>query len=125
MIAWLEKNYYVSFVITVIIGVVIFYLSSQTFGTGTGTGGGYLSILYHIFAFFFFALFLLFYAVRGKYKSLLILVVLISVVYGMLDEFHQYFVPGRHFSIFDMMLDSTGILLASVLYFLRIKIRKN
>ena len=37
--------------------------------------------------------------------------VLVSVVYGVLDEVHQYFVPGRFLSVTDAMLNLVGAVL--------------
>ena len=44
-------------------------------------------------------------------RKTIILAILITSLYGVLDEFHQYFVPGRDFSIFDILADSVGGLL--------------
>ena len=41
-------------------------------------------------------------------RKTIILAILITSLYGVLDEFHQYFVPGRDFSILDMLADSLG-----------------
>jgi hypothetical protein len=38
-----------------------------------------------------------------------------SFGYGILDEIHQIFVPGRTFSVFDMLTDLVGILLFGLL----------
>ena len=39
--------------------------------------------------------------------------------YGVLDEFHQYFVPGRSVEIYDALADATGGLLGAwSMYFL-------
>jgi VanZ family protein len=42
--------------------------------------------------------------------------VLLVIVYGASDEFHQYFVPGRQADVFDLMADSLGavVLVAGV-----------
>ncbi|MCP4406098.1 MAG: VanZ family protein [bacterium] len=37
---------------------------------------------------------------------------LLAVAYGVSDEFHQYFTPGRHCSLQDVLADSFGALLA-------------
>ena len=42
--------------------------------------------------------------------------IIITVLYGISDEIHQIFVPGRHFAILDILTDSAGILFASLLY---------
>jgi len=34
--------------------------------------------------------------------------VIIASLYGMSDEFHQRFVPGRNFDVFDMLADACG-----------------
>lgn len=36
------------------------------------------------------------------------LAILISTLYGITDEAHQVFVPGRYFSIFDMIFNFIG-----------------
>jgi len=49
---------------------------------------------------------------------------LVSGIYSLTDEFHQVFVPGRHASLYDCLLDTTGaflglLLLSSVILALR------
>lgn len=36
----------------------------------------------------------------------------IAICYGICDEFHQYFVPGRHCSLHDVAADAFGALVA-------------
>ena len=38
-----------------------------------------------------------------------------SIVYGISDEIHQYFVPGRFFDFYDMFADSIGSVFGVVL----------
>jgi VanZ family protein len=40
---------------------------------------------------------------------------LAAAAYSLTDEFHQLFVPGRHASIADCAIDSTGAALAVLL----------
>ncbi|MDP3149763.1 MAG: VanZ family protein [Ignavibacteria bacterium] len=42
----------------------------------------------------------------------------IVAFYGMIDELHQYFIPGRLCDFYDWTADVTGALIAGVLYFL-------
>lgn len=35
---------------------------------------------------------------------------LLTVIYGGLDELHQYVVPGRQMDVFDLLADATGAL---------------
>ena len=125
MISWFEKNYKISFIFAVLIAIAMFYVSSLTFG-GIGEKGGtnLLAVLYHILAYFFLTLFLGFALIKGKYKSLFVIVILFSIFYGITDEIHQYFVPGRSASISDVGLDSIGIMLFTLSYLVLIEYKK-
>lgn len=119
LIKSLEKTPLVSWTITLAIAITIFYLSSKTFPQGTSTTSN-LSIIYHFFAFFFLALFLLISTLKGKLNQQIFFIsIIIAILYGASDELHQYFVPGRHFSLFDILTNSAGILTASVIYGLK------
>lgn len=48
-------------------------------------------------------------------------VTLIVAVYGAIDEFHQYFVPGRYASVLDWVADVAGGLLGGVAGFIGAK----
>ncbi len=37
---------------------------------------------------------------------------IISALYGVTDEFHQHFVPGRSTDVFDLLADAAGALIA-------------
>lgn len=39
-----------------------------------------------------------------------IVVILVGVIYGLLDETHQLFVPFREFSLLDLLSDTTGVI---------------
>ncbi|MBU1061227.1 MAG: VanZ family protein [Candidatus Omnitrophica bacterium] len=41
---------------------------------------------------------------------------LAAILYGISDEFHQSFVPGRIFSLFDVLADSIGGTLGAFIY---------
>ena len=117
IVNWFEKYPAISWTITIIIAGTIFYLSSKTFPPGPPAISN-LSIFYHFFAFFFLAAFLSISMIKGKVNKYLILIVIILVVlYGISDEIHQLFVPGRHFSLYDIFTDSTGALTSCTIYF--------
>ncbi len=40
--------------------------------------------------------------------------VVLAALYGVSDEYHQLFVPGREFDVRDMMADATGAAVAAV-----------
>lgn len=52
--------------------------------------------------------FLCTFDIKNKYK--LLLSIFVGVVYAFLDEFHQSFVPGRSARLFDVGIDSVGVL---------------
>ena len=124
MIKWFEKHNKLSWFITIFGALMIFYLSSITFNLLViGKGGtNILSTIYHISAFFCLAFFL-FVSVR-KTNYIFVLAIVISMFYGVLDEVHQLFVAGRFCSFVDFLLDTTGILFASMIYFISIKYRQ-
>ncbi|MDY6792293.1 MAG: VanZ family protein [Thermodesulfobacteriota bacterium] len=49
-------------------------------------------------------------------NALIILSVLSSSLYGISDEIHQYFVPYRNFSYFDILADMLGSLFGVFIY---------
>jgi VanZ family protein len=52
---------------------------------------------------------------RGITAAVVVGAVVISSLYGVSDEFHQRFVPGRDYDVFDMLADALGSLVAAVL----------
>jgi len=55
-------------------------------------------------------------------KNYWILAVLLGVLYGISDEIHQYYVPGRIMSFWDTVADGLGICLGVYLYHNRSRI---
>ncbi|MBI2451450.1 VanZ family protein [Candidatus Pacearchaeota archaeon] len=115
MISWLEKNPVFSWLIVILIASGIFYVSSLTSEQAPRTVS-IMPTVYHISAFFFLAFFLSVSLTKGKNKKLIPIAITLAVLYGIIDELHQFFVPGRTTSITDIFLDSLGILIASTLY---------
>jgi VanZ family protein len=50
-------------------------------------------------------------------KRVLWLTVLLCVLYGISDEFHQSFVPGRSSSFLDVLADCAGAVITSAIWF--------
>ena len=124
MISWFEKHSKISWTITILIAIMIFYLSTLTFiGVAPTKGFGWKTTAYHFFAFFFFAFFLLISLIQGDIKKnkSLALGIFIAILYGISDEIHQLFVPNRFFSISDILTNSAGILFASFFYLYYLK----
>lgn len=125
MIKWFEEHNALSWIITILIAVIIFYFSGLTF-EGIGIKGGtknWVSIVYHILIFFFLSLFLFISLIKGKNTNLFLFGILVLLSYGIIDEIHQFFVPGRFCSIFDVGFDLIGILFAFMLYLISLKSR--
>lgn len=51
----------------------------------------------------------------GVMKYVFLLSVVLAVLYGITDEFHQFYVAGRHASVRDVIANSVGALLGSYL----------
>jgi VanZ family protein len=117
MITLLEKHSKLSWTLTLIVAVIIFYMSTLTFGVGIGDKSSNIkSIMYHFTAFFFLSFFLLVSLTKGKNIKLIYLGLIIAILYGILDEVHQMFVPERAFAFLDIFIDSLGILSAGLIY---------
>lgn len=52
----------------------------------------------------------------------LLFAIIIGIMYGASDEFHQSFVPGRTASIEDLLADSIGLTLAQMIIFIKDKL---
>lgn len=124
MISWLEKHSKISWMISLALAVFIFYLSSKTFPPSTGGKAGINAILYHLIIFFLLSFFLSISILKGKNKSFILLAISMAVLYALSDEIHQFLVPGRSCSLFDVFLDSFAILSASILYLTTILYRE-
>ena len=46
----------------------------------------------------------------------ILLAVALSTLYGISDEFHQYFVPNRSASLIDILFDCIGSVIGSTIY---------
>lgn len=57
------------------------------------------------------------YSTRHSFQeNFKILAILLTMIYGISDEFHQLFVPMRQFSIFDMIADGIGGIIGTIFY---------
>ncbi|MCR5484202.1 MAG: VanZ family protein [Clostridiales bacterium] len=59
-----------------------------------------------------------FFRTRIKKRLSPFLPVVLSAAYAASDEIHQYFVPGRVCSIADVGIDTAGVLLGAVVFYL-------
>jgi len=122
-LSWFEKHNKISWTVTIILAIAIFYISSITFEGEFATGNNLYSIIYHLIAFFFLSLFLLISFIRGRPKTFFFVFAgIILIVYAIFDELHQFFVPGRYCSLFDIFFDTVGISFAILIYAVNTKL---
>jgi len=117
MIKWLEEKRIFAIILTILMAIEIFYFSSIPGGKGPG-GGLDLSIIYHFVAFFLLNFFLLISIIGQKEIKIkhIMIVLLISITYSILDEVHQFFVPLRVPDLLDILTDGAGIFSSMILY---------
>ena len=82
----------------------------------------------HVGLYFGFGVFLFltfrYYKNRTIQRYAPILAIISGLTYGIIDEFHQSFIPGRTASITDVAADGVGLVLAQVLIMVVILIHK-
>jgi len=116
MISWFEKHNKISWLMTILIAISIFYVSSLTFTSGQPSKFPWKSVAYHFYAFLCLAAFLLISFTKGKNKNYILPAIILAIIYAISDEVHQLFVPERYFAISDILTDSAGILFITLIY---------
>ena len=107
--------------------ILIFALSSIPRPLPPPMGVKVADKLYHFLEFFIFGLLLarafLNIASRGKEHKAVLVAVALGIFWGVVDEIHQVFVPGRDASFLDVVADAVGVLFIMVLFWWRVKRR--
>ena len=93
--------------------ILLFYLSSGVRTTPAQVNDKIL----HLMAYSGLG-FLVAYGLQGNFKAPTMIFVagLLSTLYGVGDEIHQYFVPGRFYSYGDMIADAIGSFLGAIAF---------
>lgn len=115
-VSFLAKRPFLSWALTIIYAGIIFYFSAQVNPLGYIPGFITIpSIFKHVAEYtgLGFLLFASFLGIGKGKKASLILAVAIAAIYGLSDEVHQYFVPGRVYDIVDWAADATGGIIGS------------
>jgi len=95
-------------VMTLLTALEIFLFSNISLPVGEKTGFN-LAMLYHFGVFFMFTFFFTLSIKNKKIDSkTIVIILLISLVYAISDEFHQLFVIGRFASTKDVLTDFLG-----------------
>ena len=110
----MNLNYFIKYWLPVILYAgFIFYLSSlsnpleQIIPKNLLIYFDLKRFIYHIIEFGILSL-LLYSALKINTKNPQTLAILITILYAITDESHQYFVLGRISSVFDILIDSFG-----------------
>jgi len=98
--------------------VFIFYISSQSFGELQLPEIWGIDKLIHIVEYGILGIlwFRTIGAITGNLQIAAAIAFVITFIYGISDEVHQYFVPNRNSSIYDAIVDGLGALLGIWLY---------
>lgn len=96
---------------------VIFYFSSLR-GKDIPALFPLQDVLFHVIAYAALA-YLFIRALKNTYPGLtpaklIFFAVIFGIIYGLGDEFHQSFVPGRDASAFDVFIDTLGSFMGSL-----------
>jgi len=118
VIYWLEKNSKVTWGITLTYMSIIFFLSSIPYPPQPLPLKFYAPVIEHIIEYAILG-FLLSVTIKTKNEKMqrwtIFLAITIATIYGITDEIHQLFVPGRTASVLDAFLDCVGAILGSLL----------
>lgn len=111
------KNLFYYWFPPIIYEIIIIYISSIPL-SGINPDIKHIDKLYHALLYFVLAFLLwraLYYASTDFFKKRAGLYALIfTIILGLTDEFHQYFVPFRYADIFDLFFDTIGACLAVI-----------
>lgn len=100
MVYWVPVYFYAG---------LVFYLSSIPQIIPPATGVYYSTWILHIIEYFLLSLLLFRALLNSKFrKRALLFAVLIAIIYGITDEFHQLFVQGRSSTWVDVLFDGLG-----------------
>jgi VanZ family protein len=123
------QNKYVNYAAPIVWMVFIFFLSSRSNFPGhfSQSQYQYISSLAHIFLYIVLTFLIANALMTGKvkFKHALFNALIIAMIYGALDEWHQAFVLGREARLSDWLLDLVGCLVAGNLFWLKVNIRIN
>lgn len=122
----MKEHKFLKFIPAIVCMIIIFILSSMT--------GSELKKVFpfipdfnwgHLAA--YFILTLTYYYAFNHWLSkprIFFIIIIVSLIYGITDEFHQYFVPSRVPDVNDLIADVVGASIASFILFLIWKRKK-
>lgn len=117
MIYWLEKNSKITWGITLTYMSIIFFLSSIPYPPQPLPLESYAPVIEHIIEYAVLG-FLLSVAIKTRNEKMqrwaIFWAIMMATIYGITDEIHQLFVPGRTASFFDALMNCIGAVMGSL-----------
>jgi len=110
LIAWMENRPRVIWSITIMYALLIFYLSSIPITQPQALKIPYITTIEHVIEYAILG-FLLLTAFRSIKRNEVWAVIALACLYGVSDEIHQSFTPGRFCDVFDVLADCAGVLI--------------
>jgi len=113
-----ENNKHYVLLLIILVAIQINFFSSLPGSTIVGPDWAILPTLYHFLIFFTLSFLILVYMGSHSKVTLhhIFFSVLISVIFAIVDELDQLFIPLRFAGIKDVLIDSAGILLSVFVY---------
>jgi len=113
----MKKKELIFWIPSIVWMIVIFILSSMT-GSDLQSAFPFFSDFNwgHFVAYFILAItyYIALYR-KVKHPKVLYIIIVLSILYGVTDEFHQYFTPTRVPDIQDLIADAIGASVAAIL----------
>ena len=126
-----QPNKTFSWILVILWMLIIFWFSSisgSSLKTDGVTDGQYnlISSLAHIILYIVLTWLLVRALLNSsvKIKKAVVIAFLVSIIYGLVDELHQYWTPGREVHFSDWLLDVAGSFITASIYIWRYKIKK-
>ncbi len=112
----ITKHRIIAGVLAVACAVVIFSLSHIP-GRSLPGNTGFLSYIAHFSEYLVFASLFVIAFTGGKLKTwqVIVIAIMIASAYGVTDEFHQSFIPGRSPDPVDWLTDTVGASVGAIL----------
>ncbi len=114
-----EQRYFSPWIVVYIYAAVIFFISSIPAHLLPSAFAG-ADKIFHFFEYLplgFLVCRALIIIGHGHGPGVVFTAILLVIIYALYDEFHQFFVPGREFSFFDMFFDAIGAATGGFLYY--------
>lgn len=104
----------------ILYSILIFVLSSFPLKSFPSVPVAEFDKLIHFIEYAIFGIFLMlaFTNMRSVkvVRSAIVISLIVGICYSGTDEIHQWFVPGRNSSIFDLIADAVGVVIGVILY---------